>query len=79
MESEAFDIGRLLPEGITRIALEIRLKGAKVTIRVFSAEEQLKRTAPLGGAILWREGRGAVLISVPEEVHVTVIDADVEI
>jgi glyoxylate carboligase len=79
MPSEAFDIACLVPRGIRRINLAIRLKSASVTITVFAAEEHLeKRTAPLGGAVLWRQGRGPVLISVPSDVQVVAIDVDAD-
>ena len=78
MAREPFDIGRLLPHGVTRIKLEVRLTPAVVTIKVFSAEEHadsLSR-APLGKAVLWRGDPGPVVISVPVDVQVVSIDAD---
>ena len=78
MEREPFDIGRLLPQAVTRIKLEVRLTPADVTIKVFSAEEHADRpsVAPLGKAVLWRERPGPVVISVPVGVQVVSIDAD---
>jgi glyoxylate carboligase len=77
MAKEPFDISRLLPHGVTRIKLEIRLTPADVTIRVF-AEERADQPSgtPLGKAVLWREDPGPVVISVPVDVQVVAIDAD---
>jgi hypothetical protein len=78
MTKEPFDIGRLLPHGVTRIKLEIRLTPADLTIRVFAAEDYADQpsTAAVGKAVLWREDTGPVLISVPADVQVVAIDAD---
>jgi glyoxylate carboligase len=78
MAKEPFDISRLLPHGVTRIKVEVRLTAAEVTIRIFAAEEHADRPskAPLGKAVLWREDPGPVLISVPVDVQVVAIDAD---
>jgi hypothetical protein len=77
MAGAPFDIGRLLPHGVTRIKLEVRLTPSDVTIRVFAAEDR-SSGAPLVKAVLWRGDPGPVVISVPEDVQIVAIEADAQ-
>jgi hypothetical protein len=76
MANEPFDIGCLIPKDVKRVQLLMRLKSSSVYIKVLSAEEPLDRhSVVLGGAFVWREGGESVVIRVPPDIQIVVIDA----
>ena len=79
MADDAFDIGPLVPRDSRHIKLEIRLSTSSVVLQILDAEDP---AAAQGGllarAVLWREPGQSVVISVPRDLHVVLIDAGSE-
>lgn len=75
-----FDIGQLIPPAVRRVNLLIRLKSSSVYIEVSSAEGQPgTHGGVLGGTTLWRKVSGPVLIRVPTNIQIVLIDADADL
>jgi hypothetical protein len=76
MADDAFDIGPLVPRDSRHIKLEIRLSASSVVLQILDAQDP---AAAQGGllarAVLWREPGRSVVISVPRDLHVVLIDA----
>ena len=71
--AEPFDIGTLIPPGVRRVKLEIRLKEESVGIRVVGAEDRDgAMQAAGGGAVLWRAPGTPVLLSVPPDLALVI-------
>ena len=80
MPAEPFDIGKLVPPEARRVRLELRFAKDRISIRVLSAEGTAAGAAlrAVGGAVLWRSPDAPILLNVPTNLHVLVIDADTE-
>lgn len=79
MADDAFDIGPLVPRDSRHIRLELRLAGSSVVLQILDAEGPAAAPGSLlARAVLWREPGRSVVISVPRDLHVVLIDAHSE-
>lgn len=79
MTDDAFDIGPLVPRDSRHIKLEIQLTGSSVVLQILDADEPAgAQGGLLARAVLWREPGRSVVISVPRDLHVVLIDAHSE-
>jgi hypothetical protein len=79
MADEAFDIGPLVPRDSRQIKLEIRLSGSSVVLQILDAEDPAAaRRGLLARAVLYRQPGSSVVISVPKDLHIVLIDAHSE-